>query len=200
VKTPQVQVYVEGGGPARGGDLATECRRAFGALLEKAIGRRVGITACGGRYQTYDAFATAVSQRKYDVAILLVDSEELVGARDPWEHLRARDRWQPVPAPAHLMVVCTEAWLLADHDALRAHFGAAFDDGKIPKWPRLWEVSKEGLYMALKDSTKSRRGGPYDKGRDSFKVLALVDPRRVESCPHARSFFEDLRRCAAIPG
>ena len=197
VKPLSVQVYVEGGGPNRGGDLAHECRKGFSSLFEKATGRRIGITACGGRNQTYDAFATAVRQRKYDLAILLVDSEETVSAKDPWTHLQLRDKkWEPLDAPAHLMVVCTEAWLLADHEALRAHFGNAFDAERIPKWPKLWEVNKGTLYDALKAATKDRdvkKGGPYDKGRDSFKILAGVDPKKVEACPYAKSLFVELR-------
>lgn len=195
MRSLRVQVYVEGGGPTRSGDLADECRKGFATLFEKAIGRRIGITACGGRNQAYDAFATAVRQRKYDLAILLVDSEEVLGAGDPWTHLAHRDKWARVGAPAHLMVVCMEAWLLADHQALHEHFGSTFDDGKIPRWPKLWEVNKDALYGALKDATKgSKKGGPYDKGRDSFKILARVDPKRLEACAHANGLFDDLRR------
>ncbi len=192
MKPFSVHVYVEGGGPARGGDLASECRRGFSALFERATGRRVGITACGSRNQAYDAFATAVRQRRYDLAILLVDSEETVRATEAWKHLEHRDKWTRVDAPAHLMVVCMEAWLLADPEALRAHFGNAFEAGKIPKWPKLWEVTKDALYVALRDATKGGPRGPYDKGRDSFKILARVDPKRLEACAHARSLFDEL--------
>lgn len=201
VKPIRVQVYVEGGGPTRGGDLADECRRGFSSLFEKAIGRRIGITACGSRNQAYDLFAIAVRQHKYDLAILLVDSEETVSAKDPWTHLHHRDTWEPLDSPAHLMVVCMEAWLLADSEALRAHFGKAFDAEKIQKWPKLWEVNKGALYDALKAATKGRdakKGGPYDKGRDSFKVLARVDPKKLEACPHARSLFAELRSVFAM--
>jgi hypothetical protein len=195
VKSFSVHVYVEGGGPARGGDLAGECRKGFSALLEKATGRKVGITACGGRNQAYAAFATAVRQRKYDLAVLLVDSEEVVRAKDPWAHLEQRDKWARLEAPVHLMVVCMEAWLLADHEALRGHFGAAFDDGKIPKWPKLWEIDKDTLNRALDDATKGRKkGGAYDKGRDSFKILERVDPAKIERCPHAQALFARLKK------
>jgi Domain of unknown function (DUF4276) len=199
VKPFSVHVYVEGGGPTRSGDLADECRKGFSTLFAKATGRRIGITACDGRNQAYDAFATAVRQRKYDLAILLVDSEEVVRAKDPWTHLHLRDKkWEPLEAPAHLMVVCMEAWLLADHEALRAHFGNAFDAGKIPKWPKLWEVNKDALYGALKEATKERtKGGPYDKGRDSFKILARVDPAKLEACAHAKALFDELKRRSA---
>ena len=55
------------------------------------------------------------------------------------------------------------------------------------------------LQAALRDATKTRdrkKGGPYDKGRDSFKVLARVDPSKVEDCTHAKALFEELRAAA----
>ena len=196
MKPLQVCVYVEGGGDTRSGDLATDCKIGFSALFEKATGRRLKIVPCGGRGEAYKAFAIAVKQGKHDLAILLVDSEELVGAGGAWAHLQRRDRWAPLEAPAHLMVACMEAWLLADRDALRAHFGDAFDEGRLPKWPKLWDVNKDALYDALENATKDRdrkRGGPYGKGRDSFKILARVDPKKLEACPHAKALFDDLR-------
>jgi Domain of unknown function (DUF4276) len=196
VKPLQVCVYVEGGGDTRSGDLATDCKIAFSALLERATGRKLKIIPCGGRGQAYRAFAIAVAQCKYDLAILLVDSEEVPRAESAWAHLQRRDEWAPLDAPAHLMVVCMEAWLLADHGALREHFGNDFDEDKIPKWPKLWEVNKQAIYGALENATKGRdrkKGGPYGKGRDSFKILKLVDPKKLEACPHANALFEDLR-------
>jgi hypothetical protein len=195
VKPFTVHVYVEGGGPVRGGDLASECRKGFSALFEKATGRRIGITACGSRNDAYDAFATAVRQGKYDLAILLVDSEEVVRATDPWKHLEISDRWTRLDAP--LMVVCMEAWLLADGEALRKHFGSTFKAGRLPVWQKHWEVNKKTLLAALKDATKDRPMGPYDKGRDSFKILEHVDPKKLEACAHARSLFDELRKRAS---
>jgi Domain of unknown function (DUF4276) len=151
-----VQVYVEGGGPTRGGDLAGECRRGFSVLFERATGRKVGITACGGRNQAYDLFE----------------------------------------APAHLMVVCMEAWLLADPEALGKHFGKDFDASKLTKWTALWQVPKDALDRALHDATKDRdrrKGGPYDEGRDSFKILAHVRHEKLETCPYAKALFDELR-------
>jgi hypothetical protein len=197
VREPSVHVYVEGGGPTRRGQLADDCRKGFSKLLKNVTGRNIGITACGGREQAYNDFLTAVRQGRHDVAILLVDSEEVVVAEDAWAHLKLHSKWAPLDAPAHLMVVCMEAWLLADRKALREHFGNAFDDNKIPKWPKLWEVRKDALYAALRDATKNTKSGAYDKGRDSFKLLARVDPKKLEACPHARALFADLRQLFA---
>ncbi len=195
VKPFQVCVYVEGGGDTKSCDLATECKIGFGALLEKATGgHRLKIVPCGGRSQAYRAFSIAVKQRKYDLAVLLVDSEDPVGARTPWAHLKARDDWEPLDAPAHLMVTCMEAWLVADHDALRTHFKNAFDAEKFPKWQKLWEVDRHTLLDKLKDATRQRKGGPYGKGPDSFKILKHVDPRKLEACPHAKALFDDLKK------
>ena len=52
-------LYVEGGGD-RNPSLASECRRAFSKLFEKAgIQRRPKVVACGGRQSAYDRFCTA---------------------------------------------------------------------------------------------------------------------------------------------
>ncbi len=84
VKPLRIQVYVEGGGPTRSGDLADECRKGFSSLFAKATGRRIGITAC-----------------------------------------------------------------------------------------------------------------PYDKVRDSFKILARVEPQKLAACAHAQGLFEELKRALA---
>jgi len=191
----RVQIYVEGGGDRRSGDLATECRKAFSTLIERAVGSRVAVTACGGRNQAYDACATAVRKGGDALAILLVDSEELLSADDAWQHLTQRDRWERLSAPAFLMVVATETWLLADHDALYSVFGEGFKEDKIPKWPELEKVEKPALRRALDDAVRGCSKGKYGyEKRHCFAVLEKVDCAKLElACPHAKAFFDHLR-------
>ena len=59
---------------------------------------------------------------------LLIDSEEpLSNIDETWDHLMRRDRWQR-PRGAQddqvlFMTTCMETWIVADYNALRAHFG-----------------------------------------------------------------------------
>lgn len=189
---PVVKVYVEGGGSERGGDLATECRRAFGAVFHNATGTNFKVVACGGRGSAYDAFRVALSRS--EPAVLLVDSEEPVTATDAWTHLAQRvgDGWDRLDGQAHLMVVCMESWLVADKAALAKHFGPGFKEDKIPKWPDIEQVEKRALFAALKTATKESRKGEYAKGRDSFKVLEHIDPAKLTG-HHAQALFTCLR-------
>ena len=102
-----IALYVEGGGDSK--DLKTMCRRGFRMFVEKAglKGRMPRISACGGRQNTYESFATALNVGDR-IPILLVDSEDPLTAANRWEHLRNRDGWaRPNGASndhCHLMV------------------------------------------------------------------------------------------------
>ena len=199
------RLYVEGGGdhkPSR-----TKCSQAFQAFLHKAgvAGALPRIFASGGRQQAYDDFRHALGvARDDDRVVLLVDSEGPV-AKDtrPWQHLKNRDGWdKPASADddhAHLMVQCMEAWFLADRDALARYFGNGFNESSLPRRADIEEVSKQDLERGLNDATRnSRRKGPYRKGRDSFAIVAELDPGKVaDTSPHAKRFLESLRAGAA---
>lgn len=191
----KVRVYVEGGGDARSGDLATQARRAFGELIFKATGKRVSVIACGPRTQTLDAWKTHREQQPGDLSFLLLDSEGPV--RDierPIEHLKELEKWgfpEDVPSSCvHLMIQVMETWLIADPKALSVVFGRLFDRSKVPKWPNLEQVSKSAIFKTLKEATAKK---PYAKGAHSFKVLAEVDPAPLQAaCPSAKRFFDAI--------
>lgn len=187
-----VRVYVEGGGDHRGGELATQARQAFSTLIHEATGQKVAVVACGGRSQTLDAWKTRCSLHPGDVNLLLVDSEAPVrDGEDPVTHLRRLEAWEfPADVPrsrVHLMTQVMETWLIADPDALARVFGKHFDKSKLTSWPQLEAVAKDALFEALKKATTRK---PYAKGAHSFKVLAELDPARLQAaCPSARRFF-----------
>ena len=194
-------LYVEGGGDRK--DSRTKCRRAFrGFLLNAGLeGRLPRIFASGSRQQAYDAFRHALgAARGDDLAVLLVDSEGPVGIDGrPWRHLKDRDGWDK-PAGAdddhvHLMVQCMEAWFLADRAALARYFGDGFNENSLPRLAAVEEVSKHDLVRGLNAATRnSRTKGAYRKGRDSFALLADLDPDKVaDASPHAKRFLEALR-------
>ena len=195
------RLYVEGGGDRK--PLRTECRQAFRAFLQKAglAGRLPRIFASGGRQQAYDNFRHALgASRGDDFVVLLVDSEGPIATdAERWRHLKDRDGWDK-PAGAtddqvHLMVQCMEAWFLADRPVLADYFGDGFSENSLPRRADVEEVSKQELELGLNAATRnSRPKGAYRKGRDSFALLADLDPDKVANAsPHAKRFLEALR-------
>ena len=194
-----VRVYVEGGGNYKRTDTATSCRRGFQEFFEKLglPGRRLSVIAGGSRDQTFNDFRKAVHQHPDDFVILLVDSEGPVGAPSAWEHLIARDGWQPPVGAnedhAQLMVQCMEAWFLADRQELTKFYGQGFLEGSLPSQPNIEEIPKRSLLPALKHASKQTTKGPYDKTRHAFALLARIDPQRLRVASfHARRLFDVL--------
>lgn len=198
----KVQVYVEG---TANDAQRTECRRAFQKLFISAglEGRLPKVFACGSRQNAFEDFCLALKTAKdNEMPILLVDSEEPKGNLDAWEHLARRrgDNWQK-PANAtndhvFLMIVCMEAWFLADRNKLSEYFGNGFRINALPQRPVVEEVSKQELYDGLRNATRdcNARGG-YKKGSHSFQILELLNaPAIINASPEAERFFEALRR------
>ena len=203
----KVRVYVEGGGGTD--DLRTKCREGFSAFFDKAglTGRMPRVVACGGRQKTYDKFRTALANAAADkFIVLLVDSEDPVAeGADPWAHLKNRDNWdKPAGAEddnAHLMAQCMEAWFFADKDSLAKYFGAGFNRNALSGRPDIENIPKADLERNLKAATRQcKPKGKYDKGRDSFAVLAALDPTKVTAAsPHAEQLVKTLRNKASAP-
>lgn len=179
-----LKLYVEGGGDQE--QLLRRCREGFHKFLEKAgfKGRMPRIVACGGRQAAYDRFKTACETGQ--ASFLLVDSEEPVSGDSPWEHLENRtgDGFvRPKNASdnhCHLMVVCMEAWFLADKAALADFFGQGFNVNALPQNPNVEAVPKEDVYKSMERATfKCKTKAPYGKGEHSFKLLCLISPDKV---------------------
>jgi len=202
-----VKIYVEGGGDAK--SLKIRCREGFRTFFEKAglKGKMPRVVPCGSRNDAFDSFCTAIKNKQ--AALLLVDSEDAVSEEHqtgepeewkPWGHLKARDNWdQPDGSDdldAHLMVVCMEAWLLADRDTLKKFFGQSFRENSLPKRERLTEsIPKTELYNSLAKATKDCQKGPYGKGNHSFDILSEIDANTVlNRSPWAKRLVENLNR------
>ena len=162
------------------------------------------IVACGSRNDAFDRFQTAfLSRTGDDYPILLVDSEDPVaGAKQPanssgaWRHLTERDGWtRPDGAEndqAQLMVTTMETWLLADRTALLAYFPGMNPNALLPDTEQE-DRRKEDVLPALTNATRPSSRGAYNKGRDSFELLAQVDPSVLRSkLPHFRRFVDTL--------
>lgn len=199
-----VKIFVEGGGDSD--SLKTECRRAFGRLLERAgfKGRMPRFVACGGRRNAFEQFCTALEDGgRNEAAFLLVDAEGPVTCASPWDHVAQQkgEAWER-PARAaednlHLMVQCMEAWLMADRSALTKFYGQGFNEKALPSaTARLEEVGKLDLYRKLEQATRdTKTKGRYGKGEHSFKLLATLDPDLIRTAsPWAERFFATLDR------
>ena len=191
-------LYIEGGG--EGKDLRARFREGWKKFFNTAgVGGRTKIVRGAGRRQTFDRFATAVSDSSPGtIPFLLVDSEgPVVPGHSVWQHLHARDGWiRPEGAGddrAFLMVQVMETWFLADREALRSYFGTGFGENVLRAWPNLENVPKPKVLEALGRATASCRKR-YSKGRVSFELLAQIDSARVEAaCPHAKALLNELR-------
>lgn len=199
----RVTVYVEGGGRAV---LRRACQQAFLSLFEKAGLRRsrMRVVACQSRGDAIKTFRTALQcANQGEFILLLVDSEGPVHERhrdQPWNFLEAivgPDRMErpkgAADEQAHLMVQCMESWLLADPAQLASYFKRGFHAGSLPAG-NLEQVGKNRVLESLKHATRNCSRGPYDKGKHSFEILAVIDPARVEKVsPHAERLFGLLR-------
>ena len=206
----KVKVYVEGGGDSR--EQHIRCREGFRKLMEKAgfIGAMPGFVAGGGREQTFDRFkhaCTATRQNEYPV--LLVDSEDPLEVQGdslgpespvPWAHLKKRDGWTRPPHANHdqaqLMTTCMETWILADRDALVRFFGQHLDRNALLPLDKLEIRSRHKVQESLQKATaRCGKGRGYKKGDRSFKVLAELEPDKLEQVlKHFVRFKRTLRR------
>ena len=186
----KAKLFVEGGGDSK--SLRVECKKGFRLFLEKAglQGSMIRIVASGSRRSAYEDYCTAINNG--EAAFLLVDSEAPVAPQsgefqnwNPWVHLSARegDKWsKPKNASntdCHLMVQFMETWLIADVSALKKYYVVNFNENALPKNDNIEALSKSKITEALKTATRGTTKGSYDKGKDSFKILAEVNPEEV---------------------
>lgn len=193
------RLYVEGGGDSKA--LRARCRRGFSEFIRKAGlgGRMPRIVASGGRRDAYDHFRIACEHRANGGApMLLVDAEGPVASNDVWKHLSSRDGWQrPLGArdnQGHLMIECMESWFLADRNAVKTYFGQGFRGGALPKSLNIEDAPRAYVLEGLDRAALATKKNGYSKGRDSFEILAAIDPDLVQSAaPSAGRFLEALR-------
>lgn len=190
-----IKLYVEGGGDSR--SLRRGCRKGFRTFIEKAGlgGMMPSIVACGTRKNAYEDFVIAHQQGN---AMLLVDAERPVERDGSWHHLQqAPDRW-PRPDGAsddqcHLMVQFMESWFLADRDALKEFYGQGYRQNALPQDTQIERIAKNEVLGGLDRAARETSKRGYDKGLQSFEILAKLDAEKVKNAsPHAKRFIEAL--------
>jgi hypothetical protein len=195
-----VRIYIEGGGDDNNtkGRLREGFVKFFGKLL--ATCDKPKVIVCGGRDAAFDQWQTAIKTHKDAFCILLVDSEAPVAvAMGPWSHLKKRDQWnKPKSATddhCHLMVQCTEAWFIADPQALQQYYQQGFNLNALPRRTDVEAISKIDVYKALASATRNTKTkGEYGKGTHAADLLAEIDPQKViNASPHLAKMAKLLR-------
>jgi Domain of unknown function (DUF4276) len=193
----KAKLYIEGGAPGK--DADSVFRRGWRTFLERAVGRsaKFAVVRGGSRNETWKKFKMALGEAKADeLPILVVDSEAAV-TEGSWQHLAGQDDWKKPKGVGEdqvfLMVQAMETWFLADREGLESYFGSGFSASPLQDWPDLEAVDKKKVLEVLGKATKASKN-PYQKGSASFKLLATLDPKKVEAaCPQARRLLDRLR-------
>jgi hypothetical protein len=191
-----VKLFVEGGG-TDSSSLRNECRAAFRLFLQKSglTGHMPRIVACGSRNDAYADYCRALDNG--EDALLLVDSEESIvlpqngrchnanesKTWNPWYHLEISANWtKPQNAreeACHLMVQLMEAWFLADVETLKEYYGEGFNEHNLPKRTDIENIDRDIVGNSLRRATIRTKKGVYDKGKHSFEILKIIDPKKV---------------------
>lgn len=184
-----VLIFVEGGGSKL---LDQQCREGFRKLLEKCgfRGRLPRLFASGSRNAALDDFRLAHASKGTDFVALLIDSEEPVARPEAtWNHLKARDGWaRPSGATDDqvlFMTTCMETWIVADREALKAHYVRGFRESALPPLENLETRERHDVQDRLEKATRECANA-YRKGRRSFEVPAKLNPDTMEK--HLPSF------------
>lgn len=92
------------------------------------------------------------------------------------------------------MVTCMESWFFADIETLSAYFGNDFKKNNFQKNSSSIEnMDRKSVLSILENASKDTKKGQYSKGRDSFKILMRIDPKKVaEKSRWAKIFLENL--------
>ena len=202
--TSSIAIYIEGGGDTA--STLIPFRQGMSDFLKPVIDevrkRRIKwrVIPCGGRKAAFDAFMDAVEKEPDVHNILLVDSEDPVPITiSPWTHLKKRpgDAWEKPSgiddSRCQLMVVCMEAWFLADRAGLKKHFGGNFDERKLPPENQAESRTKDAINTALRQATRNTSATKYRKIRDGAKLLSKVNPAAIrQHCQWCDRLFTAL--------
>ncbi len=86
-----------------------------------------------------------------------------------------------------------ESWFLADKQVMEVYYKTGFRQNALPSNPRVEQIPKGDVMDGLKRATRHTHKGKYDKGRDSFEILARVDPEKVSiASPYAKRLLAKL--------
>lgn len=192
----KITIFVEGGGDSK--ELQARCREGFRKLLENCgyEGRMLKIVACGARNAAFEDFRNALRWVKgREFVAMMIDSEQPLGNLEAtWQHLAQHDRWQKpsgvLDAQVLFMTTCMETWIVADHSAMKKHYGHALKVAKLPPLQELETRDRHDVLDSLERATQDCSNA-YRKGKRSFAVLATLSPDTLQI--HLPSFARTRR-------
>lgn len=174
-------------------------RRHLESLIQEGYVDSITATPGGSGSDTFKLFATSQNRNSGDISVLLIDSERPLGRETVWEvvkQIAGKDAQRPDWATdqhLYLMVQATEAWLLADHEALERYFGRDFQCGRLPGGV-LESRSVKELTDALEHASRNCGQKRYSHGA-AVKIIEHVEPTKVRSkTKHGERFFSGIDR------
>lgn len=188
----QRAVYIFFEGPPGNTPAARACRVAFRNYftLLGLKGRLPKLIPCGGRNRAFNQFCNAVKDpptEKDILPVLLIDSEMAVKVTDlecPRNFFRRNGMQLPKDVTneqLHLLVQCFETLLVTDRAAVEKILGGqGFRSKELPKHASLEQVAVDEILQCLADAS-GVKGKKYQKGRHSFAILAVLDPKKPEA-------------------
>ena len=163
----------------------TELRASMAQFIRRATGPiDLKVKPCGSGSE-------AIKQCADDVnALLLIDSEGAATA----QFIQGIESQIGAANRAFFMVQLMEAWFLADRATLANYFGAGFRDRALPRNLNVEDIPKPDVENGLRSATRNCRKGPYRKGADDTRLLALLNPTAVyHACPNFARLIDFLR-------
>jgi len=187
----KLRIVVEGG--EKGKDLRSKCRKGFKEFFvkAKAIENNFIVVASGARGEAFKDFKTELKNKKSnEEVILLIDSEGPIAEESViWDFLKKMDGWdRPRDAGednVHLMVQSMESWFMVDKEELEKYYGNGFHSNSLPQNVRIEEIPKEDVVKGLNAAAKETPKEKYEKGRDSFEILAKINSENFENAQDA---------------
>jgi hypothetical protein len=178
-------IFLEGGGDSK--ELHVRCREGFRKLLEQCGfgGRLPRLNACGGRGSVFEDFSTEHSNNtRGNYVAMWIDSEEAMSDIEAaWQHLAnvtSVPKWtKPVGASDDqvlFMTTCMETYIVADHAALKQHYGGKLQQSALPAVNKdLEQRSRREVQDKIVHATRYCSNG-YAKGKRSFEILGRITP------------------------
>ena len=174
----------------------------FGPHVERARQRRMrfNLIAGGSRAETIKDFVRSCRSHPSDVNVLVIDSERPVSdTASAIRSLRAESFWDGGVScdddQINLMVRAMEAWIIADPEALRKHFGPNFNVNVLPSPQNAESVAPRDMVAAIGKGLPSSRRRRYDKVADGARLLKLIDAVKVgRHCRHFKRLMDYLDR------